>query len=251
MRRRASKFARQEDANRRRNAEEWRRGSRRAPEAHAEMGLEEVLEELRAFNPQKAQGQDDIPAFLLKGCADELAPWLARLFRALCSGGVVPQQWLKGRTILLAKDASGDPSKFRPVTLLSRVRLLFEKLLHRRVRPLMPTHPLQGGIQGWPPLPPLGRHPTGCAQEQGGPPEAAPRGYARLLSGIRHREPRGHSGRGAPEPLEEPRSQPGRVPAAPDPRYRQLAAAGEGTPREECCPPFCLIGRQRGCRERW
>ena len=54
----ASKFARQEDANRPREDEEWGMGSRRAPEANAEMGLAKVLEDLRACNPQKAQGQE-------------------------------------------------------------------------------------------------------------------------------------------------------------------------------------------------
>ena len=145
MGRRASKTARQEDANKKRDAEDWRE-SRHAPETHAEMSPDEVLEELRACNSRKAQGQDDVPAFVLKGCAEELAPWLSRFFRALCNREVVPHQWLKGRTILLAKNASGTPSGYRPVTLLSRVRILFEKLLLRRVRPLMPTHHLQGGF---------------------------------------------------------------------------------------------------------
>ena len=140
MGRRESRFARQKEANAERDAG---RARARAPS----VSREEVVAELRACNPKKAQGQDDVPAWLLHGCAEELATWLCRFFSALFRAQVVPFQWLKGRTILLAKDSSGDPSKFRPVTLLSRVRILFEKLLYRRILPLMPTHPLQGGFK--------------------------------------------------------------------------------------------------------
>ena len=96
---------------------------------------------------EKAQGQDDFPAWLLKCLSSTLSPWLSQLFTLILHSGYVPHQWQKGRLILLPKDGSMSPDQFRPITILSRIRILFEKALLRRIEHLTDTNCFQGGFK--------------------------------------------------------------------------------------------------------
>ena len=117
------------------------------PASVQEVTEEEVLGCLGTMSSEKAQGQDDIPAWFLKEFKCELSKWLAKYFTLSLRSGIVPQQWQKGRAIFLPKDGSMHPSKFRPITILSRVRILFEKVLLARLQGPLKTNQFQGGFK--------------------------------------------------------------------------------------------------------
>ena len=108
---------------------------------------DEVSETMRQMHRRKAQGQDDIPSWLLRDFSAELAPFMAALFNLVLREGVVPHQWTKGLVVLLPKGSHSGKKGFRPVTLLSRVRIAFEKALLSRIQGQLSTCKLQGGFK--------------------------------------------------------------------------------------------------------
>ena len=57
------------------------------------IAIEEVTKELKAINPSKAYGPDQIPGRLLKECTSEIAPSLTRLINLSWGVGCVPKDW--------------------------------------------------------------------------------------------------------------------------------------------------------------
>ena len=55
--------------------------------------IEEVTKELKAINPSKAYGPDQIPGRLLKECTSEIAPSITRLINLSLRVGCVPKDW--------------------------------------------------------------------------------------------------------------------------------------------------------------
>ena len=108
---------------------------------------DEVQNILASSNRRKAQGQDDVPSWLLRDFSEELAPFLTAFFNLVLREGTLPHQWMKGRVCLLPKAPNVGKSAFRPVTILSRVRIAFEKLLLPRISACLSTYKLQGGFK--------------------------------------------------------------------------------------------------------
>ena len=54
---------------------------------------EGVLKLLRDLNTNKAAGPDNIPPWILKTAAEELAPILTDFFQRTLDEGVLPSQW--------------------------------------------------------------------------------------------------------------------------------------------------------------
>ena len=77
---------------------------------------EAVRELLAGMSRRKAQGQDDIPAWLLSDFAAQVAPFLTGLFNLVLQEGVLPHQWTKGKVILFPKPAKSGKRGFRPIT---------------------------------------------------------------------------------------------------------------------------------------
>ena len=55
--------------------------------------IEELTKELKAINPSKAYGPDQVAGRLLKECASEIAPSLTRLINLSLRVGCVPKDW--------------------------------------------------------------------------------------------------------------------------------------------------------------
>ena len=58
------------------------------------IGIQELLKEV---DTKKAPGSDNIPAWVLKHCATEIAPILSRLFSQSLDTGYVPHNWLTSK----------------------------------------------------------------------------------------------------------------------------------------------------------
>lgn len=62
------------------------------------------------LNTKKATGPDEIPAFILKAAATELAPALANLFQLSLDLGEVPQDWREASVVPLFQERRPPPS---------------------------------------------------------------------------------------------------------------------------------------------
>ncbi|KAA5588664.1 reverse transcriptase family protein, partial [Pseudomonas aeruginosa] len=74
---------------------------------------------------------------------------MTRLFNSILSTGHFPGIWKLGKVIALPKPGKDrrNPSSYRPITLLSHVGKLFERLLLRRVSPHILPRPEQFGFR--------------------------------------------------------------------------------------------------------
>jgi len=89
--------------------------------------VESVLESL---DVNKATGHDSIPAKILKARADEISQPLSTLYNSCIKRAQWPRDWKKGDwTPVYKKDYELAKENYRPVTVLSCVNKVFERLL--------------------------------------------------------------------------------------------------------------------------
>ena len=79
-----------------------------------------VLKLLKELNPHKASGPDKIPTYILRECAEEIAPILTRIFNQSIEEGTVPQDWLSANVCPVYKKGKRSlPINYRPISLTS------------------------------------------------------------------------------------------------------------------------------------
>nr|CAH7762037.1 unnamed protein product [Callosobruchus chinensis] len=102
-----------------------------------------VRKVLQSLDINKATGPDMIPAVVAKKCAPELAPILTRLFRMSYSSGVFPKDWKSACIQPVPKKGSkADPSKYRPIALLSVISKVMEKCDNQELMKYLELHQL-------------------------------------------------------------------------------------------------------------
>ena len=98
---------------------------------------------LQGVNPQKACGPDEIPAKVIKECAEELAPVLTKLFNKSLNTGEIPEDWLKANVApIYKKGDSTEASNYRPVSLTCICCKLLEHIIVKQVVNHMEQHNL-------------------------------------------------------------------------------------------------------------
>ena len=86
---------------------------------------------LSKLDVSKASGPDGIPARVLRECASELAPVLARLFRLCLKTQSFPSSWKHSLVQPIPKRGDkSNPSNYRPISLTSSISKVFETLLN-------------------------------------------------------------------------------------------------------------------------
>jgi sarcosine oxidase/L-pipecolate oxidase len=84
--------------------------------------------------PSKATGPDGIPAYLLKRCSEVIAPSLAALFELSLQQGVFPSEWKAANVVPIPqKGDTHEVTNYRPVSLLSQVSTVLERLIFSQV----------------------------------------------------------------------------------------------------------------------
>ena len=94
----------------------------------------EVLDILNSLDTSKATGPDGISAKMLKETATSVAPSLTKLFQISLKKGKIPKLWKEANVLPLHK--KGDKTSFanyRPISLLSIVSKVYEKLIFKHV----------------------------------------------------------------------------------------------------------------------
>ena len=78
-----------------------------------------MTKELKAINPSKAYGPDQIPGRLSKECTSEIAPSLTRLINLSLRVGYVPKDWKCGNIVPVFKKGNKEEVvNYRPISLL-------------------------------------------------------------------------------------------------------------------------------------
>ena len=94
----------------------------------------QVRKQLQKLDVNKASGPDGIPALVLRNAAAELASPLARLFQLCFNKEYMPAQWKVANVIPCFK--KGDKhslSNYRPISLLSVLSKVMEKLINKSI----------------------------------------------------------------------------------------------------------------------
>ena len=93
-----------------------------------------VQRQLCQLDPTKATGPDGIPARVLKQCSKVLAAPLAKLFLLYFRCHVQPSLWKIARVIpILKKQSHSGAKNYRPVSLLSVVSKVMEKIVNTAI----------------------------------------------------------------------------------------------------------------------
>ena len=97
--------------------------------------VKEVLEIIKnALSSSKSPGYDNIPAVLIKCCSDIIAPVLVNIFNRFLDLGIYPNCLKTARVTSLHK--GGDRlncDNYRPISVLTQLNKIFEKLIHARL----------------------------------------------------------------------------------------------------------------------
>ena len=100
--------------------------------------FEEVYATLCAVKVNKSPGPDNITGKLLKAAAPTLAYPLTLIFNRSMQQGVMPQVWKTANIKPIPKfRGAAEPKDFRPIALTSIVGKCLERLIMRRVAPLL------------------------------------------------------------------------------------------------------------------
>ena len=110
--------------------------------------LDELLHVIKVAKKHTAPGKDDITIDAIANGGKKLHMALLRCFREMWKKGTVPEYLQTGKIIPIHKE--GDPhntSNYRPITLLSSVFKLYEKILEIRLRKFLEDNNLIPEIQ--------------------------------------------------------------------------------------------------------
>ena len=103
----------------------------------------EVRKLLKKINVNKALGPDSISPHILKKCASQLAAPLARIFNTCIEQQVWPKLWKKARVVAIHKKNSRTlVENYRPISLLSIIGKIYEKILTKRLTDHLDNHHL-------------------------------------------------------------------------------------------------------------
>ena len=82
-----------------------------------------------------ATGPDDLPAFLLKDLAKEIAPNISLIMNSSINSGIFPQLWKKANVTAVWKNKGSktDPANFRPISILPVLARMMEKEIARQL----------------------------------------------------------------------------------------------------------------------
>lgn len=95
---------------------------------------DDVKVAVKQLKSKLSQGPDGMPSFLIKDCCAVLCGPLSRLFNSAIRDGIFPQVWKVGKVCPVFKSGSRDMvENYRPVTVLSVVSRVFEKVLYNKI----------------------------------------------------------------------------------------------------------------------
>ena len=96
--------------------------------------VEEVNMVINNLLVSKSNRQNDIPTHILKLCENSLSPFLVQIFNPCIREGTYPQSLKCAQVVPFYKGGPKDIcTNYRPISLLSPINKIFEKLIYSRV----------------------------------------------------------------------------------------------------------------------
>ena len=94
----------------------------------------EILSIVQKFDANKSAGHDGIPAKILKWSIPIIAPFLRDVFNSFIENGIYPEDFKIARVVALHKKGPKNiADNYRPISILTQLNKIFEKLLHERL----------------------------------------------------------------------------------------------------------------------
>ena len=94
----------------------------------------EVFKLIKKLKIKKSAGFDELTAKFLNICAPHISEPLANIFNSSIATGVYPDLLKIARvTPIYKKGSKSDPSNYRPISVLSQINKIYEKILHKRL----------------------------------------------------------------------------------------------------------------------
>ena len=101
----------------------------------------EIMNEINKLNPRKSPGDDNITAKILQRCSAAIAKPLAVIFNNSFENAVYPTRLKLAKVLALFKKNNPlFPENYRPISLLSCIDKLFEKLVYNRFMKFIVQH---------------------------------------------------------------------------------------------------------------
>lgn len=111
----------------------------------------EVCNAIKELKAGKAPGKDGIHPEFLRNLGQKTHLWIAEVFHAIYKSGRVPKSWKTANGIALLKPGkpADNPTCYRPISLLSVLSKLMERIILRRISPLIEPAipPYQAGFR--------------------------------------------------------------------------------------------------------
>ena len=97
--------------------------------------LEEVETALKSLKNGKAPGNDNVHTEFLKNLSHEAISWLQAFLSTCMTTSRIPSKWKTAKVIaiLKPKKPADDPKSYRPISLLSHLYKLLERLILERI----------------------------------------------------------------------------------------------------------------------
>ncbi|CAK1581602.1 unnamed protein product [Parnassius mnemosyne] len=98
-----------------------------------DVSLSEIRMALQHLKNGKAPDEDGITTDLLKAGGKPVLEVLLRLFNPVLHGGTSPEAWSRSAVVLFKKGDNALLKNYRPISLLSRVYVLFSRIITNRL----------------------------------------------------------------------------------------------------------------------
>ena len=100
-----------------------------------------VKREINRLKCSKSPGHDQIPVKVIKDAVEIVSKPLATIFNSSMEEGIFPDIWkLAMVTPIFKKGQKSDLCNYRPISVLSVLSKLFEKIVHDQVSTFMKDH---------------------------------------------------------------------------------------------------------------
>jgi hypothetical protein len=107
----------------------------------------DVYKAIKKLKPSKSVGLDDVPGFIIKGCADIFVPILRHIFNLSLTQRYFPTVWKEAAIVPIFKRGShAAVSNYRPISILNNFSKLFESIIHDHVLHFVKLNPNQHGF---------------------------------------------------------------------------------------------------------
>lgn len=103
---------------------------------------QEIQQLTTKLSPRKGPGADGLSTEAIKHDPPEVHHYLFNIFNILITPSYFPTSWKKAHIIMIPKPGKNKtlPTSYRPISLLSHLRKLFEKVLLSRLRLQLDTN---------------------------------------------------------------------------------------------------------------